>query len=128
MSAFAPKIHQQQVLDSVEAYFKACHELPSPLYAFTATTERFVGSGQPVRPAVRFYSRHAVFLPAYIHQRRQEDPAGGQHAAPGDGLSTLVGLGRVGNLTVLEALWISFGNSASGLFATFQESDAATWT
>ena len=45
-----------------------------------------------------------------------------------DGLSSLVGLGRVGNLTVLEALWISFGNSAFGLFATFQESDAATWT
>ena len=39
MSGFAPKIYQQQVLDSVEAYFKACHELPSPSIAFTATTE-----------------------------------------------------------------------------------------
>lgn len=40
MSAFAPKKYQQQVLDSVEAYFKACHEFPSPSIAFTATTER----------------------------------------------------------------------------------------
>lgn len=30
MTAFAPKIYQQQVFDSVEAYFKACFELPSP--------------------------------------------------------------------------------------------------
>ena len=40
MSGFAPKTYQQQVLDSVEAYFKACHELQSPSIAFTATTER----------------------------------------------------------------------------------------
>jgi hypothetical protein len=33
------------VLDSVEAYFKACHELPSPSMAFTATTERLWGRG-----------------------------------------------------------------------------------
>lgn len=45
MSGFAPKIYQQQVLDSVEAYFKACHELPSPSIAFTATTERLWGRG-----------------------------------------------------------------------------------
>lgn len=47
MSGFAPKIYQQQVLDSVEAYFKACHELPSPSIAFTATTERLWGRGNP---------------------------------------------------------------------------------
>ena len=29
MTAFAAKTYQQQVLESVEAYFKACHELPS---------------------------------------------------------------------------------------------------
>ncbi|MDD2730443.1 hypothetical protein [Malikia sp.] len=38
MTAFAPKIYQQQVLDSVEAYFQACHELPPPSIAFEATT------------------------------------------------------------------------------------------
>jgi type III restriction enzyme len=47
MSAFTPKTYQQQVLDSVEAYFKACHELPSPSIAFTATTERLWGRGNP---------------------------------------------------------------------------------
>ena len=39
MTTFAPKTYQQQVLDSVEAYFKACHELPSPSLA------RFCPSG-----------------------------------------------------------------------------------
>ncbi|MCE5360425.1 MAG: hypothetical protein JJ714_05455 [Acidithiobacillus sp.] len=39
MSIFLPKAYQQRVLDSVEAYFKACHELLSPSLAFTATTE-----------------------------------------------------------------------------------------
>ena len=33
MTAFSPKIYQQQVLDSIEAYFKACHALPSPAVA-----------------------------------------------------------------------------------------------
>ncbi len=47
MTTFAPKTYQQQVLDSVEAYFKACHELPSPSIAFTATTERLWGRGNP---------------------------------------------------------------------------------
>ncbi len=39
MTTFAPKTYQQQVLDSVEAYFTACHVLPSPGVAFSATTE-----------------------------------------------------------------------------------------
>ena len=47
MSAFAAKTYQQQVLDSVQAYFQACHELPSPSIAFTATTERLWGRGNP---------------------------------------------------------------------------------
>jgi type III restriction enzyme len=54
MSAFAPKIYQQQVLDSVEAYFKACHELPSPSIAFTATTERLWGRGLSYNPLSGF--------------------------------------------------------------------------
>jgi len=54
MSSFAPKIYQQQVLDSVEAYFKACHELPSPSIAFTATTERLWGRGNPYNPLSGF--------------------------------------------------------------------------
>ncbi len=54
MSAFSPKLYQQQVLDSVEAYFKACHELPSPSIAFTATTERLWGRGNPYNPLSGF--------------------------------------------------------------------------
>ncbi|MDG4551104.1 MAG: DEAD/DEAH box helicase family protein [Candidatus Contendobacter sp.] len=54
MSAFVPKIYQQQVLDSVEAYFKACHELPSPSIAFTATTERLWDRGLPYNPLSGF--------------------------------------------------------------------------
>jgi type III restriction enzyme len=54
MTAFTPKTYQQQVLDSVEAYFKACHELPSPSIAFTATTERLWGSGNAYNPLSGF--------------------------------------------------------------------------
>ncbi len=54
MTTFAPKIYQQQVLDSVEAYFKACHELPSPSSAFTVTTERLWGRGSPYNPLSGF--------------------------------------------------------------------------
>ena len=54
MSPFAPKVYQQQVLDSVETYFKTCHELPSPSIAFTATTERLWGHGNPYHPLSGF--------------------------------------------------------------------------
>lgn len=54
MTTFAPKVYQQQVLDSVEAYFQACHELPSPSIAFTATTERLWGRGNPYHPLAGF--------------------------------------------------------------------------
>lgn len=54
MTAFAPKIYQQQVLDSVEAYFKACHQLPSPSIAFTVTTEHLWGRGNPFNPLSGF--------------------------------------------------------------------------
>lgn len=45
MSSFAPKTYQAQLLESVEAHFRASHELPSPSLAFTATTERLWGRG-----------------------------------------------------------------------------------
>jgi type III restriction enzyme len=61
MTTFAPKTYQQQVLDSVEAYFKACHELPSPSTAFTATTERLWGRG----------NRHAFASVRSIQQFRR---------------------------------------------------------
>lgn len=61
MSGFAPKIYQQQVLDSVEAYFKACHELPSPSIAFTATTERLWGRGLSYNPLSGFPSDMPYF-------------------------------------------------------------------
>lgn len=54
MTTFAPKTYQQQVLDSVEAYFMACHELPSPSIAFTATTERLWGRGNAYNPLSGF--------------------------------------------------------------------------
>lgn len=54
MTAFVAKIYQQQVLESVEAYFKACHELPSASIAFTATTERLWGRGNPYNPLAGF--------------------------------------------------------------------------
>lgn len=47
MKAFAPKIYQQQVLDSVQAYFQSCHELGSPSLAFTSTTQQLWGWGNP---------------------------------------------------------------------------------
>lgn len=54
MTTFSPKIYQQQVLDSVDAYFKACHELPSPSIAFAATTERLWGRGNAYHPLSGF--------------------------------------------------------------------------
>jgi len=54
MAAYTPKTYQTQVLESVEAYFKACHELPSPSIAFTATTERLWGRGLAYNPLSGF--------------------------------------------------------------------------
>jgi type III restriction enzyme len=61
MTTFTPKLYQQQVLDSVEAYFKACHELPSPSIAFTATTERLWGRGNAYSPLSGFPSDMPYF-------------------------------------------------------------------
>jgi type III restriction enzyme len=54
MSGFEPKDYQRQVLESVETYFKACHELPSPSVAFTATTERLWLRGSTYNPLSGF--------------------------------------------------------------------------
>jgi type III restriction enzyme len=54
VTSFTPKTYQSQVLESIEAYFKACHELPSPSIAFTATTERLWGRGNTYNPLSGF--------------------------------------------------------------------------
>lgn len=54
MSGFSAKVYQQQVLESVEAYFRACHELPSASVAFNAVTERLWGRGLTYNPLAGF--------------------------------------------------------------------------
>ncbi len=61
MTTFTPKTYQQQVLDSIEVYFKACHELPSPSIAFTATTERLWGRGNAYNPLSGFPAEMPYF-------------------------------------------------------------------
>lgn len=61
MSTFTPKSYQQQVLESIEAYFNACHELPSPSIAYTVTTERLWGRGNPYNPLQGFPSDMPYF-------------------------------------------------------------------
>lgn len=60
MTHFIPKQYQQDpasgggVLDSVEAYFKACHQQGHASLAFTAVTESLWGQGLPYRPLKGF--------------------------------------------------------------------------
>jgi type III restriction enzyme len=54
MIAFTPKAYQQSVLDSVTAYFRACHETQDADTAFYATTRALWGEGQKYRPLVGF--------------------------------------------------------------------------
>lgn len=54
MTTFQPKNYQAQVLESIEAYFRACHELPSPSIAFNAVTERLWGKGLAYSPIAGF--------------------------------------------------------------------------
>ena len=61
MTSFTPKIYQQQVLDSIEAYFSACHELPSASVAFNAITERLWGRGSPYNALTEFPSDMPYF-------------------------------------------------------------------
>jgi len=46
MITFNPKTYQSQVLESVQAYFKACHDFPSASIAFNATSEKLWNKGQ----------------------------------------------------------------------------------
>lgn len=46
MTAFIAKEYQDQVLESVKAYFQACHEFTNASTAFHVTTERLWGKGQ----------------------------------------------------------------------------------
>ena len=60
MTYFTPKKYQQDpangggVLDSVEAYFKACHQHGRASLAFTAVTEALWGRGLPYHPLKDF--------------------------------------------------------------------------
>jgi type III restriction enzyme len=54
MTTFAPKTYQSQVLESIAAYFNACHELPTSMIAFAATTERLWGRSLPYHPLPGF--------------------------------------------------------------------------
>lgn len=46
MSSFTPKKYQEQVLESIRTYFKACHQLPSASTAYIDTSERLWGKAQ----------------------------------------------------------------------------------
>ena len=61
MTAFTPKNYQHQVLESVEAYFKACHEYPSASVAYAATTESLWGRGLAYTPLAGFPSEMPYF-------------------------------------------------------------------
>ena len=54
MTGFTPKTYQSQVLESVETYFKCCHERPTPSSSFAATTEHLWGRGLPYNPLADF--------------------------------------------------------------------------
>ncbi|MDP2823936.1 MAG: DEAD/DEAH box helicase family protein [Sulfuritalea sp.] len=54
MSAFQPNAYQSSVLESVEAYFRACYELPNPRLAFYDVTERLWGKGLAYNPIAGF--------------------------------------------------------------------------
>jgi len=61
MLTFEAKTYQQQVLESIEAYFRASHELPSPSVAFNAVTERLWGRGLSYNPLSGFPSDMPYF-------------------------------------------------------------------
>lgn len=54
MSAFVPKSYQQNVLDSVEAYFRACHAHGDADTAFYAVTKELWGKGIRYHPIAGF--------------------------------------------------------------------------
>ena len=61
MLTFQAKTYQQQVLESIETFFRACHELPSPSVAFNAVTERLWGRGLSYNPLTGFPSDMPYF-------------------------------------------------------------------
>ncbi len=54
MLNYQPKIYQQEVLASVEAYFRTCYELPNPRLAFYAVTEKLWSQGLAYNPIAGF--------------------------------------------------------------------------
>ena len=56
----------------MEAYFKGCHELPLPTIAFTATTERLWGRGNPDNLLFGFPTDMPYFCLRVPNQRRQD--------------------------------------------------------
>lgn len=54
MSSFQTKSYQSQVLESIESYFRACHELPTASVAFNAVTEKLWGHGLAFSPLSGF--------------------------------------------------------------------------
>jgi len=54
MTAFIPKIYQTQVLESVQAYFEACHTAPSAAVAFATVTEKLWQRMLPYAPISGF--------------------------------------------------------------------------
>jgi type III restriction enzyme len=54
MEPLTPKLYQESVLGSVDAYFNACHETGDPNTAFYRTTKELWGNGLQYRPIAGF--------------------------------------------------------------------------
>jgi type III restriction enzyme len=61
MLTFQAKTYQQQVLESIETYFRECHKLPNPSVAFNVVTERLWGRGLSYNPLSGFPSDMPYF-------------------------------------------------------------------
>jgi type III restriction enzyme len=61
MLSFQAKTYQQQVLESIESYFRECHSMLSPSVAFNAVTERIWGLGLSYNPLSGFPSDMPYF-------------------------------------------------------------------
>ncbi|MDN8184790.1 DEAD/DEAH box helicase family protein [Acinetobacter baumannii] len=61
MTAYIAKEYQDQVLDSVKAYFQVCHEFANASTAFYVTTERLWGKGQAYNALNGFNSEMPYF-------------------------------------------------------------------
>ena len=54
MQVLTPKQYQESILESVAAYFDACHETGDPDQAFYRTTKALWGEGSAYRPIAGF--------------------------------------------------------------------------